>query len=49
LIQFIEKIFLTKNKQYSFIQIDRIHWYNTNLKLIKLKRMHMGTNSLHPC
>jgi len=38
---------LIKNKWYSFIQIDRVHWYNTNLQ--KTKMVNMRTNSQHSC
>ena len=30
-----------KNKQYSFIQIDRVHRYNTNPNLLKRKMMNL--------
>jgi len=30
-------LFFYKNKRYSFIQIDRVHRYNTNLKSLKTK------------
>ena len=35
----IKKIY--KNKQYSFIQIDRLHRYNTNSNSLKTKRMNL--------
>ena len=42
-------IFFDKNKRYSFIQIDRVHRYNTNPNSLKTKRMNLCTNSQHPC
>ena len=43
------KLFFGKNKRYSFIQIDRVHRYNTNPNSLKTKRMNLWTNSQHPC
>ena len=34
-------IFFDKNKRYSFIQIDRVHQYNTNSNSLKTKRMKL--------
>jgi len=43
------KLMLDKNKRYLFIQIDKVHRYNTNSKSLKTKRINMRTNSRHPC
>jgi len=49
--RFINFIYLLfdKNKRYSFIQIDRVHRYNTSSKPLKTKRMNLRANSQHPC
>jgi len=33
--------FFDKSKRYSFIQIDRVHRYNTNSNSLKTKRMNL--------
>ena len=33
--------FFYKNKRYSFIQIDRVHRYNTNPNSLKTKMMNL--------
>jgi len=33
--------FFSKNKLYSFIQIDKVHRYNTNPNSLKTKRINL--------
>jgi len=36
----VNVFFFDKNKRYSFIQIDKVHRYNTNPNSLKTKRMN---------